>query len=34
MNDVASRWRRVQLTTDGFRAYLEAVDDAFGGGRC
>ena len=28
----ASRFRgRVQLTTDGHRAYLEAVEDAFGG---
>jgi IS1 family transposase len=32
MNDVASRLAgRVQLTTDGHRAYLEAVDYAFGG---
>jgi IS1 family transposase len=31
MNDVASRLaNRVQLTTDGQRAYLEAVDQAFG----
>jgi IS1 family transposase len=32
MKDVASRLKnRVQLTTDGHRAYLEAVEDAFGG---
>jgi IS1 family transposase len=32
MQDVASRIRgRVQLTTDQHRAYLEAVEDAFGG---
>src|SRR5437016_13169261 len=32
MNDVASRLaNRVQLTTDGHRAYLDAVDYAFGG---
>jgi IS1 family transposase len=32
MNDVASRLaRKVQLTTDGHKAYLDAVDDAFGG---
>jgi IS1 family transposase len=32
MNDVASRLaNRVQLTTDGLAAYLDAVDDAFGG---
>ena len=32
MRDVANRLRsRVQLTTDGFRAYLEAVGEAFGG---
>jgi IS1 family transposase len=32
MQDVASRLaNRVQLTTDGHRAYLTAVDDAFGG---
>jgi IS1 family transposase len=31
MDDVASRLaNRVQLTTDGHRAYLEAVEDAFG----
>ena len=31
MQDVASRIRgRVQLTTDGHRAYLNAVEDAFG----
>lgn len=31
MNDLASRLKhRVQLTTDGHRAYLEAVEDAFG----
>jgi IS1 family transposase len=32
MNDVAGRLAtRVRLTTDGLKAYLEAVDDAFGG---
>ena len=32
MRDVASRLAdRVQLTTDGHRAYLEAVEEAFGG---
>jgi hypothetical protein len=32
MQDVASRLaNRVQLTTDGLKAYLEAVEDAFGG---
>jgi IS1 family transposase len=32
MEDVASRLaHRVQLTTDGHRPYLEAVEDAFGG---
>ena len=32
MDDVASRLaNRVQLTTDGHKAYLEAVDDAFAG---
>lgn len=32
MNDLASRLaNRVQLTTDGHRAYLEAVEGAFGG---
>lgn len=32
MNDVASRLKnRVQLTTDGFKPYLKAVDDAFDG---
>jgi IS1 family transposase len=32
MKDVASRLaRKVQLTTDGHRAYLDAVEDAFGG---
>lgn len=32
MDDVRSRLaNRVQLTTDGHRAYLEAVEDAFGG---
>ncbi len=32
MRDVALRLKnRVQLTTDGFKAYLEAVDDAFAG---
>lgn len=31
MQDVASRlWDRVQLTTDGHRPYLNAVEDAFG----
>jgi hypothetical protein len=31
MQDVASRLaNRVQLTTDGHRAYLDAVEDAFG----
>jgi len=31
MNDLASRLaNRVQLTTDGHKAYLEAVEDAFG----
>ncbi len=31
MNDLASRLRnRVMLTTDGLRAYLEAVEGAFG----
>src|ERR1039458_7269256 len=31
MDDLASRLaNRVQLTTDGHRAYLEAVEDAFG----
>lgn len=31
MNDCASRIKnRVQITTDGHRAYLEAVEDAFG----
>ena len=31
MNDCASRVRgRVQITTDGHRAYLEAIEDAFG----
>ena len=33
MDDVAYRLQsRVQLTTDGHRAYLTAVDEAFGGG--
>ncbi len=33
MNDLASRLsNRVQLTTDGHRAYLQAVEDAFGDG--
>jgi IS1 family transposase len=33
MNDVASRLtNRVQLTTDGLKSYLEAVEDAFGAG--
>jgi hypothetical protein len=32
MQDVASRLaRKVQLTTDGLRVYLDAIDDAFGG---
>lgn len=32
MNDLASRLcNRIQLTTDGHRAYLEAVENAFGG---
>ena len=32
MNDVAARLaNRVQLTTDGHAAYLDAVEDAFGG---
>lgn len=32
MQDLAGRLKnRVQLTTDGLKAYLEAVDDAFGG---
>ena len=32
MRDVASRLaNRVQLTTDGLRAYLDAVEDGFGG---
>lgn len=32
MRDVASRLsRKVQLTTDGLRVYLDAVEDAFGG---
>jgi IS1 family transposase len=32
MNDVAGRLvNKVQLTTDGLKAYLDAVDDAFGG---
>jgi len=31
MQDVADSWtNRVQLTTDGLRASLEAVDQAFG----
>ena len=34
MDDVAKRLaNRVQLTSDGHRAYLEAVEGAFGGGR-
>ena len=33
INDLASRLaHRVQLTTDGLRVYLTAVEDAFGGG--
>ncbi len=32
MDDVAKRLaNRVQLTTDGHKAYLEAIEDAFGG---
>jgi hypothetical protein len=32
MNDLAGRLKsRIQLTTDGHRAYLEAVENAFGG---
>ena len=32
MNDLRSRLaNRVQLTTDGYKAYLEAVENAFGG---
>ncbi len=32
INDLASRLvNRVQLTTDGYNAYLDVVDDAFGG---
>ena len=32
MEDVAGRLaNRVQLTTDGHKAYLQAVEDAFGG---
>jgi len=32
MEDIASRLtNRVQLTSDGYKSYLEAVDDAFGG---
>lgn len=32
MNDLASRMKhKIQLTTDGHRAYLEAVEDAFSG---
>jgi hypothetical protein len=32
MRDLAGRLaNRVQLTTDGFKAYMGAVDDAFGG---
>jgi IS1 family transposase len=32
MHDVASRLaRKVQLTTDGLKVYLDAVEDAFGG---
>ncbi len=35
MQDVAARLaKRVQLTTDGHRAYLEAVEDAFGPAEC
>ena len=31
INDLASRLKhRVQLTTDGLKAYIEAVEDAFG----
>ncbi len=33
MSDVASRVRtRVQLTTDGHKVYVNAVEDAFGAG--
>jgi IS1 family transposase len=32
INDLASRLKnRIQLTTDGYKIYLEAVDNAFGG---
>ena len=32
MNDLAGRLKnRVQLTTDGYRAYLQAVENAFRG---
>jgi hypothetical protein len=32
MQDLRDRLaNRVQLTTDGYRAYLDAVEDAFGG---
>ena len=31
MNDLASRMKhRIQITTDGHKAYIEAVEDAFG----
>ena len=31
VNDLASRLsKRVQVTTDGHRAYLQAIEDAFG----
>jgi hypothetical protein len=33
MHDLSERFaHRVQLTTDGHRAYLSAVEDAFGAG--
>ncbi len=32
MNDLASRLKnKVQLTTDGHKAYLTAIEEAFGG---
>lgn len=32
VNDLASRLRnRIQLTSDGLKLYLDAVEDAFGG---
>lgn len=34
MQDVAARLaNRVQLTTDGHKAYLDAVEESFGAGR-